>query len=306
MYHGANNLCSIEYGVRGVDIMNRVSRQMLRRGGVRSLERGLALLRLVNEEGGIKPAVAAKLLQLPRPTAHRLLETLEELGYVRRSASDSRFLVTVQARRLSGGYDADARLSEVVGPVLSQLLDELVWPVNIATYRGGMMVVRETTHQRSPLSVDRDMVGLEVPMLRTACGRAYLAFCAESERREIVQYLKTLNDPEDEPYIADSAIQEVIALCRRQGYAGRFNEPFVPRTSSIAIPILVNGYARSCIAVVWLTSSMSFNRAVRQFVLPIREAAKAIALRLADTPELWSMPLPTKPKSATRRDGFAS
>ncbi|MGA3159019.1 MAG: helix-turn-helix domain-containing protein [Steroidobacteraceae bacterium] len=280
--------------------MNKAASEIFRRGGVRSLERGLALLRLVNEEGGIKPADAAKLLQLPRPTAHRLLETLEELGYVRRSASDSRFLVTIQARRLSGGYDADVRLSEVVGPVLSRLLDELVWPVNIATYRGGMMVVRETTHQRSPLSVDRDMVGLEVPMLRTACGRAYLAFCAESERREIIQYLQTLNDPDDEPYIADSAIQEVLALCRRQGYAGRFNEPFVPRTSSIAMPILTDGYAKGCIAVVWLTSAMPFNRAIRQFVPPLREAAKTIALQLVDAPQLWSMPMPTRPRASAR------
>jgi IclR family mhp operon transcriptional activator len=258
------------------------------------LERGLALLQLVNEEGGIKAARAAKLLQLPRPTAHRLLETLEELGYVRRSASDSRFLVTIQARRLSGGYDADVRLSEAVGPILSQLLQEVVWPVNIATYRGGMMVVRETTHNRSPLSVDRDMIGLEVPMLRTACGRAYLAYCSEPERREIIQYLKTLTDPDDEPYIADDSIHEMLQLCRRQGFGGRFNEPFVPRTSSIALPIIVNGSARGCLAVVWLTSAMSFARAIRQFVPPLREAANTIAQRIIDTPDLWSAPVPAR------------
>jgi len=165
--------------------------------------------------------------------------------------------------------------SEVVGPVLSQLLDELVWPVqhrHVSRRHDGRTgdnppaqpAVRRSRHGRSR---------------GTYAGAPHVAehiwrSVRKASGAEIVQYLKTLNDPEDEPYIADSAIQEVIALCRRQGYAGRFNEPFVPRTSSIAIPILVNGYARSCIAVVWLTSSMSFNRAVRQFVLPIREAAK--------------------------------
>ena len=39
-------------------------------------------------------------MQLPRPTAHRLLETLEELGYIRRTPSDNRFLVTIKARPL--------------------------------------------------------------------------------------------------------------------------------------------------------------------------------------------------------------
>ena len=74
---------------------------------VRALERGLAMLELVNDEGGVCPADAARRLQLPRPTAYRLLETLEDLGYVRRNPFDNRFLVTIEARRLSSGCDPD-------------------------------------------------------------------------------------------------------------------------------------------------------------------------------------------------------
>jgi IclR family transcriptional regulator, mhp operon transcriptional activator len=270
--------------------MIKKSRQASARSSVRSLERGLALLRLVNERGGIKPAQAAKALGLPRPTAHRLLETLEELGYVRRSPSDNRFLVTIQARRLSGGYDTDVQLSEVVGPVLAQLLHDLVWPVNISTHSNGMMVVRETTHTRSPLSVDRDMIGLEVPMLRTASGRAYLAYCGEAERSEIIQYLKVRNDAGDEPYIEDEAIHEMLALCRRQGFAGRFNEPFVSRTSSIALPILIDGYARGSLSIVWSTAAMPYHRAIHQFLQPLREAARTIADHLGGMPQFWMPP----------------
>lgn len=252
-----------------------------RSDSVRSLERGLALLELVNEEGGLKPADAARLLDLPRPTAHRLLATLEELGFVRRSASDNRFLVTIKTRRLSGGYDTDVQLSEAVGPILSRLLHDLVWPINIATYRGGMMVVRETTHERSPLSIDRAMIGREIPMLRTACGRAYLAYCADEERREILEYLTTLADPLDEPYLGRGDVDDMIAKVRRAGFAARINEPFVPTTSSLALPILVNGQARGCIAIVWLTSAMLPSRAIKQFVPPLRDAAGVIAKRIS-------------------------
>lgn len=260
-----------------------MKRAQNRRDSVRSLERGLALLELVNEEGGVKPADAAKLLDLPRPTAHRLLATLEELGFVRRSTSDNRFLVTIRARRLSGGYDKDVQLSEAVGPVLSRLLHDLVWPINIVTYRGGMMVVRETTHERSPLSIDRAMIGREVPILRTASGRAYLAFCPDEERREILEYLTTLGDAGDEPYLVKDAVEEMISTVRRQGYAARLNEPYVPKTSSIALPILVDGQSRGAIAIVWLTSAMLPSRAVKQFVPPLREAAAAIAKRVASS-----------------------
>lgn len=262
--------------------------QAAKHSKVRSLERGLRLLELVNEEGGIRPSDAGRLLQLPRPTAHRLLETLEELGYIRRAASDNRFLVTIKARRLSGGYDADVQMSEAVGPILARLLEDIVWPVNIATHRGGMMVVRETTHERSPLSIDKAMVGREVPMLRTACGRAYLSFCSENERGEIIEYLRMRDDPEDEPYLYPRALEKLIAACRRNGYASRLGEAFVPKTSSIALPILVDGQARGCIAVVWLTQSMPASRAIKEFLPPLRNAAAAVAKQVAG--HQWSMP----------------
>jgi IclR family mhp operon transcriptional activator len=253
-----------------------------RRANVRALERGLELLELVNDEGGIKPADAARKLRLPRPTAHRLLETLEELGYVRRSVSDNRFLVTYRTRRLSGGYDADIQISEAAGPILARLLQELVWPTNIASYRGGMMVVRETTHQRSHLSVDRGMIGREVPILRTACGRAYLAFCPAAERREIVEFLQTQNDSADRPYLLPDAIEKMGSLARRNGFAVRFNEPYVPNTSSLAVPIMVAGEIQACLAIVWLTAAMSLTRAVKLFVPALRAAAEDLAVAMGN------------------------
>jgi len=256
-------------------------KQAARRGNVRSLERGLALLEVVNEEGGVRPSDAARLLRLPRPTAHRLLETLEELGYVRRSASDSRFCVTIKARRLSGGYDADVQLSEIAGPVLSQLLVDIVWPVNIATHRAGMMVVRETTHSRSPLSIDRDMIGREVPILRTASGRAYLAFCPEAERQEVLHYLRTKADPDDEPYLTHGAVEDMLMECRKTGYGTRINEAYVQKTSSVALPIMVEGHARGCIAVVWLTTAIPASRAVKQFVPRLKAVADVLGKRLS-------------------------
>ncbi len=266
--------------VRGTDMLKRVQ-QGSRRESVRSLERGLALLELVNETGGVRPADAARALQLPRPTAHRLLETLEELGYVRRSASDNRFVVTIRTRLLSGGYDTDVRLTETVGPILSRLLQQLVWPVNIATYRSGMMVVRETTHPRSPLSVDRAMLGREVPMLRTASGRAYLAFCPDAEREEILENIRAQEQEADEPYLAPGAIDSMLRIVRRNGYATRLNEPYVTKTSSIAVPITVNGHVSACVTIVWLSSAMASTRAIKQFTPHLRQAAAEIAQKIA-------------------------
>ena len=48
----------------------------------------------------VKAARAAQLLQIPRPTAHRLLVTLVQLGYVRRSAARTACLYHIKCNRM--------------------------------------------------------------------------------------------------------------------------------------------------------------------------------------------------------------
>jgi IclR family mhp operon transcriptional activator len=136
-------------------------------------------------------------------------------------------------------------------------------------------------------------------VLRTASGRAYLAFCPDAERREIIEYLRTRNDPDDEPYLIPGAIEKIIATCRRNGFATRLNEAHVPKTSSVAVPILVNGYARGCITIVWLTSAMTATRAIKQFVQPLREAAETVSKRVASA--LWALSADTSPPARRRK-----
>ena len=99
--------------------------------GVRAFKRGLDVLQEVNRSGGIRAGDVARKLDLPRPTVYRLLETLEELGYVARSASDDRFRVTRRALSLGDGYDpgvvvatlaAGGTLGLLIPPSLSLLL----------------------------------------------------------------------------------------------------------------------------------------------------------------------------------------
>jgi IclR family mhp operon transcriptional activator len=89
--------------------------------GVRSFKRGLDVLREVNRSGGIRAGELAKNLQLARPTVYRLLETLEELGYVARSSSDDRFRITRLASGLGDGYDPGVVLCQAAAPVIAEL-----------------------------------------------------------------------------------------------------------------------------------------------------------------------------------------
>jgi IclR family mhp operon transcriptional activator len=259
-----------------------------RRGSVRALQRGLDILAEVNRSGGIRAGELARRLGLARPTVYRLLETLEEVGYVARSASDERFRVTLKTHRLGDGYDREARLSEAAGPILVELGRVLVWPVDLVTCDAGAMVIQESTHARSPLSIDRGMIGIRLPILRTAAGRAYFSFCPEADRRAIVAHLRSLDDPADRPFLDPATLRQMIAETVRRGYGMRsIGEEEIPhtsatKTSSIAVPIRAGETVLGSLTIIWLAHAIDFREAIAKFFEPMRQAAAAIAARQGD------------------------
>ncbi len=117
---------------------------------VRSLARGLAVLSYVNKSGESRPAEIAKALGLPRPTVYRLLETLEEMGYVAFSATSNYVRVTRLAASLGDGYVLTSEISQAAGPIFADYSQQLVWPLDLTVYNNAAMVIQETTHGRSP------------------------------------------------------------------------------------------------------------------------------------------------------------
>jgi IclR family mhp operon transcriptional activator len=248
--------------------------------GVRAFKRGLDVLHEVNRSGGIRAGDIARQLDLPRPTVYRLLETLEELGYVARSASDDRFRVTRRALSLGDGYDPSVFICQVAAPYLAELSKNLVWPVDLSIYENAAMVIQETTHARSPLSIDRGMIGKRLPMLRTSAGRAYLAACAPIERDVIINHLRRIDEADDRPFLEPDRLSRILSETSRRGYAIRDEGEYNPKTSSIAVPIVRGEVVFGCISIIWIRSAMTLDDAVAQYAGPLRETAAAIPVEV--------------------------
>lgn len=249
--------------------------------GVKSIKRGLDVLQEINRSGGIRAGELAQRLGLARPTVYRLLDTLEELGYVARSASDERFRVTRRASSLGDGYDPSIVICQVAAPVLADLGRRLVWPVDLSTYENAAMVIQETTHARSPLSIDRGMIGRRLPMLRTSTGRAYLSFCPDAEREIILKHLRRNDEAEDRPFLQEPALSAMIEHTRARGYAIRDAGEYNPKTSSIAVPIRGPDHLLGCISLIWIRSALELPEAIAQFLEPMRQAAASLSERAA-------------------------
>jgi IclR family transcriptional regulator, mhp operon transcriptional activator len=244
--------------------------------GVRAFKRGLDVLQEVNRSGGIRAGEVAQRLQLARPTVYRLLETLEELGYIARSSSDERFRVTRRASNLGDGYDPSVIVCHAAAPFIAELSKRLIWPIDLSTYENAAMVIQETTHARSPLSIDRAMIGRRLPMLRTSAGRAYLASCPASERDVIVKHLRRIDDPNDGPYLEPARFRRMMEEAALRGFAIRSDGEFNSKTSSIAAPIVHDDMVLGCISIIWINGALKIEEAIDQFARPLKEAAAAI------------------------------
>jgi len=138
------------------------------------------------------------------------------------------------------------------------------------------MVIQETTHSRSPLSIDRGMIGRRLPMLRTSAGRAYLAACGTSERDLIINHLRRIDEPDDRPFLEPDRLKRMIAETAERGYGIRSEGEFNPKTASIAVAIARDDIVFGCISIIWIRSALSLDEAIAKFIAPLRAAAAAI------------------------------
>ena len=77
-------------------------------GQVQSLTRGLSLLEaLARAEGGLTLTDVAQRVQLAPSTAHRLLSTLEKMGYVYQAGDLGRWYVGLQAFTVGASFLAN-------------------------------------------------------------------------------------------------------------------------------------------------------------------------------------------------------
>ena len=248
---------------------------------VRALVRGLDILRFLNKSGAATVSEIATELSLPRPTVYRLLHTLEDEGYVEHSGTDARVRVAPLAAALGDNAPLRSRLCQVAIPIMKQFTDTHAWPTDLSIYHDTHMVVQETTHPSSPLSVDAGMVGFKLPVLRSSAGRSYLSACNKNERQLILDMLRAAGETEDEQFLDANWLDEHLATYSEQGFATRGPRTFRPKTSSLAVPILANANVVGCLSIIWITKAMTMEQAIDKYAAALMLASREIATRLA-------------------------
>lgn len=253
---------------------------------VQGLSRGLEVLRAMNHGRGGEFGIAdvAARTGLHRTTVRRLVETLYSKCYVRRSPSDNTFRLALRVRELSEGFTDDEWIAEVAPPVFGKLLRQVVWPTDLCTFDGDAMVIRETTHRFSPLSFHRSMVGVHLPMLFTATGRACLAFCSDAECNDILRLLMAGSDAQADLARWPKSIATLLKRTLAAGYGANDREwAQEPKVAAIALPVRHAGRVLGSLNIVFMASALSVPQAAHRYLGSLRAAVQRIEQSLART-----------------------
>jgi IclR family mhp operon transcriptional activator len=239
---------------------------------IRALMRGLDALAVLNRRNGATVSEVAADIRLPRTTTYRVLETLCASGFVFRDTTDDRYRLTIMVRGLSDGFDDEAWINLAARPILNELGREIVWPVAISTLSGTSMMVRETTDHRSPLAVEHQAAGHRVPLLTSAAGRAYLAWCTVEQRETLVDILSRSAREEDKLARNPSELARILAEIRTQSYAAAIRAQRVSDEISLAVPVRIDDRVLACLTVRFSAASVPMKVALERF-LPRLDAA---------------------------------
>jgi DNA-binding IclR family transcriptional regulator len=200
-----------------------------------SISRVMDIIEAVSKaERPLSPADLALLLDIPKPSIHRLLNQLENDGVVQ---TNMRGLI-VPGLRLHGvawGVLHSQRFSAARRAILEQLTEQTGETCGIAIAKGSEMIYYDRVQSDWPLQLNLP-VGSHTPAWCTASGKLYLSSLPKQRRQKIISHLPLRQYARNT--IVDAEALEADLTTTRQRKIGTDNEEFVDGMAGCAVPIL--------------------------------------------------------------------
>jgi len=202
---------------------------------VPGLERGLRLLAEFSARDRVLSAAdLSRRLNVPRSTVFRLLATLEATGYVERADGGREYRLGLAVLRLGFDYLASLELTELGGPLLNRLRDEIEYPCNLVV-RDGRSVVYVAKAAASRPFASNVNVGARLPAHATVLGHVLLEDLSLEQLRDVYPEPELQVYSDNTPRTVE-ALFELVQQVQQRGYV--LHEGFFEASiSTIAAPV---------------------------------------------------------------------
>lgn len=259
---------------------------------IRALDRGLQVLAQLQKARSASLHDLHLATGLPKATLTRILATLEGRGLVWQRLADGAFMPSHTYRQRPPRILDQDFLVEAAAPILERLCRRVKWPSILAVPRLAHMEVIETNRPRAYFShLALGPIGFRINLLRSAAGRAYLAFCSDDERAAILQRLADSSEPAHYLARRPAALHRALDEARQRGFARRaadFGGHF-ERTrrevddgrDSIAVPVWAGEEVIATLNLTWVRKVATVEQIVPVGLPQLLQASREITQRLA-------------------------
>jgi IclR family acetate operon transcriptional repressor len=218
----------------------RRGRTPLKPGGtstaqVQSLTRGLNILEaLARAEGGLTLTDVAQRVSLPTSTAHRLLATLEKMGYVYQSGELGRWYVGLQAFAVGTSFLASRDFVAQSHPYMRRLMEQSGETANLAILDGTEAVFIDQVQCREMMRTIVKL-GSRVPLHASGVGKAIFASLPD-EQIDAILKVKGLPRITANTITSPETMWASIRVIRQRGWSFD-DEEHAQSTRCVASPI---------------------------------------------------------------------
>ncbi|MEW6402580.1 MAG: IclR family transcriptional regulator [Chloroflexota bacterium] len=244
---------------------------------VRAVERALQIMRCFDDEHperGISEIAQA--VGLHKATAHRIVTTLVNYGYLERVADGQKYRLGLELPNL--GYKVIRRmdLRREAYPFMKQLVEQWDETCDLSIFDQGKVFYIEVLRGTRALTISA-AVGQRLPVHSTASGKVFLAYLPAAELDAVLgQPLQgytanTITSPEE--------LRRQLETFRKQGYAVDYEE-YEQGVCAVAAPIFnQSGRVIAAIGVPSPMSRMTPER-ISEIAKAFKEAGVAISRRM--------------------------
>ncbi|MBV1838217.1 IclR family transcriptional regulator [Acetobacter estunensis] len=217
---------------------------------IQSIERSAAILEIIAQEGGgARLQQIATVSGLGKTTAHNILQTLTQLGYVQRRPGDVRYHLGGRILNLARIVGDDSALRSLLRPTLETLAREsgaTAWLAVPSGDEATYLDIVEPTGETRPRPLRRE------PLEGSAVGLVFLAFVPGLGRRVLSTRTGALH----------TDILNQIEAVRIHGYALDL-ESYRPGQNGVAVPWRENGEVRASLCLTGPADLLPRHRLVR-------------------------------------------
>jgi len=221
-------------------------------------------------------AELSRALKLPKPTTHRLAQSIERAGFLHKDPLTRRYRVgaaledlAIGALRYGAGH-ASRRL------VMNRLAERLGARVNLVVLRAGNLSSVEWVESSAPLRVEID-AGL-MPVHCTASGKLLAAFGSSEFQKQILR-LAPFQARTKKTITGRRAFAQELERIRRRGFA-EDDQELLSGVNCLAVPIRSRaGEVVAGLAVMAPAATLPLTR-IRSHLTEIRKCAAMISEEL--------------------------